>query len=44
MYVKQHADLFQDGNFKGEIGKKVCNEGGIAVQEAVNVEMGQTLN
>lgn len=42
-YVEQHADLFEDGNVEGEIDKKVCSERGIAVQEAMNLEMGQTL-
>lgn len=39
-YVEQHADLFEDGNVEGEIDKKVCGEREIAVQEAMNVEMG----
>lgn len=43
-HVEQHADLFENGNVEGEIDKKVCSERGIAVQEAMNVEMGQTLN
>lgn len=36
-YVEQHADLFEDGNVEREIDR-------IAVQEAMNVEMWQTLN
>ena len=43
-YVEQHADLFDDGNAEGSIDRKVCSERGIALQEAMNVEVGQTLS
>ena len=43
-YVEQHADLFEDGNVEGSINRKVCSERGIALQEAMNVEMGETLS
>ena len=43
-YVEQHADLFEDGNVEGSIHRKVCSERGIALQEAMNVEVGQTLS
>ena len=43
-YVEQHADLFEDGNVEGSIDRKVCSERGIALQEAMNAEMGQTLS
>ena len=43
-YVEQHADLFEDGNVEGSIDKKVCRERGIVLQEAMNVEVGQTLS
>ena len=43
-YVEQHADLFEDGNVEGSIDRKVCSERGIALQEAMNVEAGQTLS
>ena len=43
-YVEQHADLFEDGDVEGSIDRKVCSERGIALQEAVNVEVGQTLS
>ena len=43
-YVEQHADLFEDGNVEGSIDRKMCSERGIALQEAMNVEVGQTLS
>ena len=42
--MKQHADLFENGNVEGRINRKVCSERGIASQEAMNVEVGQTLS
>lgn len=41
-YVEQHADLFEKANVEGSVEKKVCCERGIAVQGAINVEVGQT--
>ena len=41
--VEQHADLFEGGNVEGRIHKRVCTERGIAVQEAMNVEVEKTL-
>ena len=43
-YVEQHADLFEYGNVSGSIDRKMCSERGIALQEAMNVEMGETLS
>ena len=43
-YVEQHADLFEDGNLEGSIDRKVWSERGIALQETMNVEVGQTLS
>ena len=43
-YVEQHADLFEDGNVEGSIDRKACSERGIALQETMNVEVGQTLS
>ena len=42
-YVEQHAHLFEDGNVEGSIDKKVCREKGIMLQEAMNMEIVQTL-
>lgn len=44
-YVKQHADLFEGGNVEGSsIDREACCERGIAVQEGMNVEVGQTVS
>ena len=43
-YVEQHADLFADGDVEGSIDRKVYSERAIALQEAMNVEVGQTLS
>lgn len=43
-YVEQHADLFEDGNVEGRADMEVRSERGIAVQETMNVEVGQTLS
>lgn len=42
-YVEQHAYLFENGNAEGRINKKVCREKGIVLQEAMNMEIVQTL-
>lgn len=42
-YAEQHADLFEEGNVEGNMDKKVCSERGISMQEAMNVEVEQTL-
>ena len=43
-YVEQHADLFEDGNVEGNIDRKACSERRSALQETMNVEVGQTLS
>ena len=43
-YVEQHADLFEDGNVEGKVDREACGERGIALQEGMNVEVGQTLS
>ena len=43
-YVEQHANLFEDGDVEGIIDEEVCGERSIAVQGAMNVEVGQTLS
>lgn len=42
-YVEQHAHLFENGNAEGRVDKKVCREKGIVLQEAMNMEIVQTL-
>lgn len=42
--MEQHADPFEDGNVECSIDGKMCSERGIALQEAMNVEVGQTLS
>ena len=43
-YVEQHADLLEGGNVEGSVDMGVCGERGIAMQEAMNVEVGQMLD
>lgn len=42
--VEQHAALLEDRNVEGNIDRKACSERGIALQEPMNVETGQTLS
>lgn len=43
-YVEQYADLYEDGDVEGSVDEKMCDERGVAVQGAMNVEVGQTLD
>ena len=42
--MEQYADLVEDGSVEGSIDRKMCSERGIALQETMNAEMGQTLS
>lgn len=42
-YIEQHADLFVEGNVEGNVDLVKCSERGIAIQEAMNVHVEDTL-